>query len=89
MFSIFPKIQDDVSKRLDELLSRQSRIDRQMNGIGRSLASLTVAGEDAKSLDLVIDNASTLAGKVSDKVRRLDEARVSYVQNTTSIQAYN
>lgn len=58
-------------------MARQCRIDRQMNGISRSLANLTTAGADAKSLGSMIENASTLAEKVSDKVRRLDEARVS------------
>lgn len=58
-------------------MGRQCRIDQQMTGISRSLANLTAAGADAKSLDLMIENASTLAEKVSDKVRRLDEARVS------------
>lgn len=69
--------QNGVNVRLEELLGRQSKIERQMNNIGRSLASLNVAGDEANKVNSMIENTSSLAENVSAKVRRLDEARVS------------
>lgn len=69
--------QNGVNVRLDELLGRQSKIERQMNNIGRSLASLNVGNDEAKKVNSMIENTSSLAENVSAKVRRLDEARVS------------
>lgn len=68
--------QNGVNVRLDELLGRQSKIERQMNNIGRSLAGLKVASDEANKVNSMIENTSTLAENVSAKVRRLDEARV-------------
>lgn len=76
-WAIFLVKQNDVNNRLEELLGRQCRIERQMNGIGRSLASLTTASDESNSLNSMIVNTSVLAENVSAKVRRLDEARVS------------
>lgn len=61
---------------MEELLGRQSKIERQMNDIGRSLSSLKVADGEANRVNSMIENTSTLAENVSAKVRRLDEARV-------------
>lgn len=47
-----------------------------MNGISRSLNGLTIANNEAKSVNATIENTSILAENVSVKVRRLDEARV-------------
>lgn len=49
-----------------------------MNGISRSLSGLNAASNDANTVNTMIENTSILAEKVSSKVRRLDEARVSY-----------
>ncbi|XP_055299578.1 conserved oligomeric Golgi complex subunit 4 [Sitodiplosis mosellana] len=64
-----------VNGRLDELLGRQSKIERQMNNIGRSLAGLNVANDEANKVNSMVENTSSLAENVSAKVRRLDEAR--------------
>lgn len=58
-------------------MGRQSKIERQMNNIGRSLTSLNVASDEANKVNSMVENTSTLAENVSAKVRRLDEARVS------------
>lgn len=49
-----------------------------MNNIGRSLAGLNVASDEANKVNSMIENTSSLAENVSAKVRRLDEARVSH-----------
>lgn len=67
--------QHGVDERLEELLGRQCRIERQMNSIGRSLQSMSKASGDASALSATIEKTSTLAENVSVKVRRLDEAR--------------
>lgn len=67
--------------RLDELLGRQSKIERQMNNITRSLAGLNVASDEANKVNSMIENTSSLAENVSAKVRRLDEARVRHSLN--------
>lgn len=70
------KFQDGVNVRLEELLGRQSKIERQMNNIGRSLAVLKVSNDESNKVNSMIENTSVLAENVSAKVRRLDEARV-------------
>lgn len=66
-----------MNVRLEELLGRQSKIERQMNNIGRSLTSLKVADDESNKVNSMIENTSILAENVSAKVRRLDEARVN------------
>lgn len=66
-----------MNKQLEELLSRQSKIERQMNGIGKTLSGLSTASIEATNLCSMVENTSVLAENVSAKVRRLDEARVS------------
>lgn len=73
--------QNGVDGRLEELLGRQSKIERQMNNITRSLAGLNVASDEANKVNSMIENTSSLAENVSAKVRRLDEARVSHSLN--------
>lgn len=75
-FFLKSKLQDGVNVRLEELLGRQSKIERQMNNIGRSLSSLKVSNDEANKVNSMIENTSVLAENVSAKVRRLDEARV-------------
>lgn len=58
-------------------MSRQNKIERQMNNIGRSLVNLNVAKDEGGKVNSMIENTSILAENVSAKVRRLDEARVS------------
>lgn len=70
-----------MDDRLEELLGRQSKIERQMNNITRSLAGLNVANDEANKVNSMIENTSSLAENVSAKVRRLDEARVSHSLN--------
>ncbi len=48
-----------------------------MRNIGKALTGLNVVSEDSKKLAAQISHTSDLAEKVSEKVRRLDEARVS------------
>lgn len=62
------------------MLGRQSKIERQMNNIGRSLTGLKVANDESNKVNSMIENTSILAENVSAKVRRLDEARVSLEQ---------
>lgn len=62
------------------MLGRQSKIERQMNNIGRSLTGLKVANDESNKVNSMIENTSVLAENVSAKVRRLDEARVSLEQ---------
>lgn len=64
-----------MDERLEELLGRQCRIERQMNSIGRSLQSISKSSTDATALNTTIEKTSALAENVSAKVRRLDEAR--------------
>lgn len=73
---IVSQFQDGVNVRLEELLGRQSKIERQMTNIGRSLSSLKVANDESNKVNSMIENTSVLAENVSAKVRRLDEARV-------------
>lgn len=47
-----------------------------MINIGRSLASLNIANDEATKVNSMVENTTTLAENVSAKVRRLDEARV-------------
>lgn len=68
-----------MNARLEELLGQQSKIEHQMTSIGRSLAGLTVASDEANKVNSMIENTSTLAENVSGKVRRLDEARVNTI----------
>lgn len=67
----------DINNRLENLLGQQNKIERQMTSITRSLSGLNVANTEAKTVNVMINNTSTLAENVSVKVRRLDEARVS------------
>lgn len=67
----------DINNRLENLLGQQNKIERQMTSISRSLSGLNVANNEAKTVNVMINNTSTLAENVSVKVRRLDEARVS------------
>lgn len=76
------KLQDGVNVRLEELLGRQSKIERHMNNIGRSLTSLKVADDESNKVNSMIENTSILAENVSAKVRRLDEARVNCNENS-------
>lgn len=73
-------LQGGVNVRLEELLGRQSKIERQMNNIGRSLTGLKVANDESNKVNSMIENTSILAENVSAKVRRLDEARVNRVE---------
>lgn len=73
-------MQNELDSRLEELLSRQCRVERQMNSVGKSLSSLTNAGHESNALNTTIVKTSQLAEDVSAKVRRLDEARVSSVK---------
>lgn len=66
-----------MNNRLEDLLGRQSKIERQMTNISRSLANLNTANNEANNVNSMIENTSQLAENVSAKVRRLDEARVS------------
>lgn len=56
---------------------RQVHMEAKMRNIGKSLTGLVVVSEDTKKLAGQISHTSDLAEKVSEKVRRLDEARVS------------
>lgn len=67
----------DIDNRLGNLLGQQNKIERQMTSISRSLSGLNMANNEAKTVNVMINNTSTLAENVSVKVRRLDEARVS------------
>lgn len=73
--------------RLEELLGRQSKIERQMNNIGRSLTGLKVANDESNKVNSMIENTSILAENVSAKVRRLDEARVSLKRSSNEKDA--
>lgn len=50
-----------------------------MHNIGRSLNGLKVVTNDAKKLTDMINGTADLAENVSAKVRRLDKARVSFI----------
>jgi hypothetical protein len=52
-------------------------LEAKMRNIGKALTGLNVVSEDSKKLAAQISHTSDLAEKVSEKVRRLDEARVS------------
>lgn len=89
LFFYLKNQQNGIDSRLEELLGRQSKIERQMNNIGRSLASLNIAGDESKKVNSMIENTSSLAENVSAKVRRLDEARVSYqIKEKIHLQKY-
>lgn len=49
-----------------------------MSGISRTLGGLKSASTEANTVNGIIETTSTLADKVGTKVRRLDEARVSW-----------
>lgn len=77
MFFFYYFSKNSANARLEELLSRQNKIERQMNNIGRSLVNLNVAKDEGGKVNTMIETTSILAENVSAKVRRLDEARVS------------
>lgn len=52
-------------------------MEAKMRNIGKSMTSLNVVSVDTKKLASQISHTSELAEKVSEKVRRLDEARVN------------
>lgn len=76
-FHFFFQHQQNVTDRLDAVLSRQCHIESKMSGIGRALSGLSLVSNDSRNLSEMISHTAELSENVSAKVRRLDEARVS------------
>lgn len=72
----FPK-QKQINDKLEAILSKQVHLEAKMRNVGKALAGLEVVSKDSKKMSSQISHTSDLAEKVSEKVRRLDEARVS------------
>ncbi|GAB0094433.1 Conserved oligomeric Golgi complex subunit 4 [Sergentomyia squamirostris] len=67
--------EDDVKKRLDEILSRQSSIHNKLVVTMRNMSKIASVKEDSQKLHELIKHTGVLAENVSAKVRRFDEAR--------------
>lgn len=61
---------------MESILSQKSHIEEKISQIGQPVTDLNTLNGDSKKLAGMIDHTSVLAENVSDKVRRLDEARV-------------
>ncbi|XP_026481521.1 conserved oligomeric Golgi complex subunit 4-like [Ctenocephalides felis] len=67
--------EDQITKQLENLLSRQNHIESKLMSISKSKAGLQLIHQDSLNLQSMITHTATLAENVSAKVRRLDEAR--------------
>lgn len=80
-FFRFKNFQKEINEKLEAILLRQVNMEAKMRNIGKTLTGLNVVSEDTKKLASQIAHTSNLAEKVSEKVRRLDEARVTKIFN--------
>lgn len=80
-FLRFKNFQKEFNEKLEAILLRQVNMEAKMRNIGKTLTGLNVVSEDTKKLASQIAHTSNLAEKVSEKVRRLDEARVTIIFN--------
>lgn len=67
-----------MSKQLEMLLSRQCHLEAKLRSVTKALPNLQVVKSDANQLSEMIAHTSSLAENVSAKVRKLDDARVSF-----------
>lgn len=67
--------EEEMNKRLKNILQKQDTIENRMHNIGRSLNGLKIVVNDSTKLTEMITSTSELAETVSAKVRRLDKAR--------------
>ncbi|XP_026678882.1 conserved oligomeric Golgi complex subunit 4 [Diaphorina citri] len=69
------KMSAEVDKKLVEFLSLKTELESDVHSISESMPNLHIVKSEAKELEEMVNFTSTLAEKVSSKVRQLDLAR--------------
>lgn len=69
--------QKQLNANLEQTLSKQCHLEVRLRSVGKALNGLVLAEQNATTLNDMINHTAELAERVSAKVRRLDEARVS------------
>ncbi|KAK3927117.1 Conserved oligomeric Golgi complex subunit 4 [Frankliniella fusca] len=67
--------EENVTKQLENLLSRQCHLEAKLRSVTKALPNLQIVKSDAQHLSEMIAHTSNLAENVSAKVRKLDDAR--------------